>query len=77
MNFRSLFVFVFLAIGSMAFAQSKGILKGVVIDKVTGETLPNASVNIVGTTTKVSRIFPVNLKSGILNPEPILLRYNL
>ncbi|MGA0246865.1 MAG: TonB-dependent receptor [Schleiferiaceae bacterium] len=49
MNFRSIFIFVFLAFGSTAFAQSKGILKGVVIDKATGETLPNASVNIVGT----------------------------
>ena len=29
-------------------AQDKGVLKGTVVDKGTGETLPNASISIVG-----------------------------
>ena len=31
-----------------AVAQDKGVLKGTVVDKGTGETLPNASISIVG-----------------------------
>ena len=49
MNFRKFYIFIFIALSQMAFAQSKGVLKGVVVEKATGETLPNASVTIVGT----------------------------
>ena len=38
-----------LSLSIASFAQSKGTLTGVVIEKGTGETLPNASVTIVGT----------------------------
>ena len=49
MNFRKFYIFIFIALSQMAFAQNKGVLKGVVVEKATGETLPNASVTIVGT----------------------------
>ena len=49
MNFRKFYIFIFIALSQMALAQNKGVLKGVVVEKATGETLPNASVTIVGT----------------------------
>ena len=49
MNFRKFYIFIFIVLSQMAFAQNKGVLKGVVVEKATGETLPNASVTIVGT----------------------------
>ena len=76
MNFRSIFIFVFLAFGSMAFAQSKGILKGAVLDKVTGETLPNASVTIVGTYYQSLTDFSGEFEIKDIKQEPIPLRFN-
>ena len=48
MNFRSLYIALMICLSITAVAQEKGVLKGTVVDKGTGETLPNASITIVG-----------------------------
>jgi len=66
-NFRVLLALTVLFSGSV-FAQSKGVLSGTVLDKATGETLPNASITIVGTYYQALSDFSGGFKIDDIKP---------